>query len=214
MANLNLLAQDTTAVNSQMYQLTGEVKNSAMVATFKNMTYKDVSVSGEIKPNLSSTKYQISISGNDNVLKGDIGTRELKWTLNLDFNGIPITGEMKIPLAGESYKWNVIFLGNEISGGIKNNISHTKTTFNLQSENMLVTGEIKEKLTSVAYSLKINGKSVKGTVKTQMGKDLTYKLELDHLNKEELAMFFLIESMRIISLDLEATDKFQNGGGF
>ena len=207
---INLIAQDTIG-GSQVDRVEGQAKNGTMSITFKNMVYNDIPVSGEIKPNLSSTTYSVNISGNENVLKGIIATKELKWIIDLDFNGEKISGEMKIPLTGENYKWDVNFLGNEITGGIKLNLTHTKSTVNLQSKNMVVTGELKEKLTSVGYNLKVNGKPIKGTIKSQVDGDLTYKLELDHLNQKEIAMFYLIETMRIIALNKEATDKFQNG---
>ena len=211
---LNVSAQDTTSVQQSADTLAGEAKNYAMKIVFKNMMYKEIPISGLLKPNMSMTKYQIDISGNGLALTGIINSKELKTSFDLSFDGKPITGEMKMPLAGENYKWNVSFLNSDITGGIKLNVMHTKAAFNLKSDKYNVTGDVKDKTTSVYYNININGKSVKGKIKTQMDSDLTYKLSLDHLNEDELALFFLIESIRIIALDKESADKFQNGGGF
>jgi hypothetical protein len=211
---LNLSAQDTTSVQQSADTLAGEAKNYATKIVFKNMMYKEIPISGLLKPNMSMTKYQVDISGNGLALTGIINSKELKTSFDLSFDGQPITGEMKLPLAGENYKWNVSFLNSDITGGIKLNVMHTKATFNLKSDKYNVTGEVKDKTTSVYYNININGKSIKGKIKTQMDHDLTYKLSLDHLKEDELALFFLIESIRIIALDKESADKFQNGSGF
>ena len=211
---LALNAQDTTSVQQSADTLIGEAKNSATKIVFKNMMYKEIPISGLLKPNMSMTKYQVDISGNGLALTGIINSKELKTSFDLSFDGKPITGEMKMPLAGDNYKWNVSFLNSDVTGGIKLNITHTKAIFNLKSDKFNVTGEIKDKVNTVYYNIKINGKAVKGKIKTQIDKDLTYKLSLDHLNEDELALFFLIESIRIIALDKESADKFQNGSGF
>lgn len=210
----NLYAQDTTSVQQSTDTLTGAAKHYAMKIVFKNMMYKETPVSGLLKPNMSMTKYQVDISGNGLALTGMVNSKELKTSFDLSFDGKPITGEMKMPLAGDNYKWNVDFLNSNITGGIKLNITHTKAAFNLKSDKYNVTGEVKDKTNSVYYNIKINGKSVKGKIKTQLDHDLTYNLTLDNLNKDELALFFLIESIRIIALDKESADEFQNGNGF
>tara|TARA_R110002050_G_scaffold300786_1_gene472700 strand:+ start:38623 stop:39324 length:702 start_codon:yes stop_codon:yes gene_type:complete len=207
---LNLSAQDTTSVNQSNDSIEGKVELNAITIKFNNMVYKDIPISGVLKPNMSMTKYQVDITGKALSLNGIIHTKELKTVFELTFDGKPITGEMKIPLAGENYKWNVDFLNSSITGGIKLNLAHTKATFNLKSPKYNVTGEIKDKGVTVFYDIKINDKSVKGKIKNQINNDLTYKLSLDHLNKEEITLFFLIESVRLIALDKESADKFQN----
>lgn len=206
----NLSAQDTTSVRQTTDKLEGEVEYKAMEIVFNKMTYKDVSISGVLKPNMSMTKYQVDISSGTLSLKGLIISKELKTSFDLSFDGKPITGEMKIPLAGDNYKWNVDFLNSKITGGIKLNLSHTKATFNLNSPKYVVTGEIKDKVNTVYYELEINGKPVRGKIKNQVNNDLTYNLALDHLSEDEVALLFLIESIRIIALDKEKADKFQN----
>lgn len=203
------VAQDTSQVSIDSINLTGITKSKATAMVFESIIYNGVPVKGILKPNALGSKYHLDIEGNGKSMTGLIYTKEFKRVLDLSFQEKAITGEIKLPVAGSAHKWNVNFLNDQITGAVVYNLAETKATFDLTSKEYKVTGQIKEKVSSVTYNLKINGKSVKGVIKQAPNKQ-KYSLVLDHLNENELALFFLIESIRMIDEDIEDVEDFQN----
>lgn len=203
-------AQDTTQVGVDSVNLTGVVKSKPMYMVFENVIYNGVPVKGELKPNLAVSKYHVNIAGNGKTMSGVIYTKELKNVLEISFQDKTISGGIKNPLAGGAYKWDVHFLDAQITGNVQYNLAQTKATFELTSSAYEVTGQVKDRVTAISYNLKINGKSVKGTIKKQTPSKQQFNLVLDHLNEDEFALFFLIESMRMIKVNMEDIEDFQN----
>jgi len=210
LATLSCWAQDTTSVNSDFVELTGELNSKATSVVFENVMYDGNLVSGTIKPNISVSKYRIDISGKSQNLSGMVYIRQYKKALELSYMGKTIQGEIKNPVAGGAHKWDVVFVNETIKGAVIYNAAGTKATFELASTSYKVSGQIKRKVGVVIYDLDINGKSIKGTIKEHLMGKGSYHLVLDHLSENELALFFVIESMRIVETDLESIRDFQD----
>lgn len=204
-------SQDTNQVSSDSVNLKGTIKSKSTYLVFDHLIYNGTPIKGELKPNLLGTKYHVSFEGNHKVMEGFIYTKEYKKSVDLSFQEKNIKGDIKTALTGGTHKWEVDYLGEQLTGEVRYNVQKTKATFDLKSKGYVVTGQIKQRDLSVIYALKINGKSVKGTIKDQIPNNQKYTLVLNGLNENELALFFLIESIRVIDQDMEDNDDFQNG---
>lgn len=202
-------AQDTISVHADSVMLTGDLNSKATSIVFENVMYNGKPVAGIIKPNIAVSKYHIDISGKAQQLSGLVYIRANKRALALSYGDQTIKGEIKHPLANDTHKWDVEFLNETIQGMVTHNVVGTRATFELSSDSYKVSGQIKRKVGAVIYNLKINEKSVKGVIKENVVGKERYTLVLDHLTENELALFFVIESMRIIEEDLESIEDFQ-----
>ena len=209
---LSSWAQDTTSVYSDSVELTGKLNSKATSVVFEDVMYNGSPVSGTIKPNIAVSKYRIDISGKSQKLSGVVYIRQYKKALDLSYMGGSIKGEIKNPVVGGAHKWDVAFINETIQGAVVYNAAGTKASFDLTSASYKVSGQIRRKVGAIIYNLSVNGKSIKGTIKENLVGKGSYNLVLDHLSENELALFFVIESMRIIETDLESIKDFQNDG--
>lgn len=191
--------------------ITGIVKSKSSTINFEDFGYDQHRFSGEIKSNLSGSKYSIMLKSEAEILEGNMMDKLSNFELDLNYKDDKIEGLIKRSLSGVKDEWDINFLNKKLSGLVNHNAAYTVDTYDLTYGTVEIRGTIKRKVNTLVYDLLFDNKKVTGTMALNVTSvKHTYKLQADTLTEDEFAVLLLIESINLIKERIEDIDDFQN----
>tara|TARA_B100000809_G_C14971972_1_gene471278 strand:- start:244 stop:903 length:660 start_codon:yes stop_codon:yes gene_type:complete len=192
-------------------EINGIVKSKTSTIYFEGFGFENTLFNGEIHSNISGLKYTIHLKNEQDVLEGEVLDKLSKFSVDLNYKGKEIKGEIHKNLTGTKDTWDLQFLEHKLTGTVIYNLVGTTCTYNLSYDNIKITGEIHEKLNSIEYDLLFDTKKITGSMTTNFtGVKHTYRLEAEELSEDEFVVFLFIESIKLMNERIAEIDDFQN----
>ncbi len=192
-------------------EINGIVKSKTSTIYFEDFGFENTRFDGEIHSNISGSKYTIHLKNEQDVLEGEIIDKLSKFSVDLNYKGNEIKGEIKENLTGTKDTWDLQFLEHKLIGTVSHSLVGTTDTYNLSYNNRKITGKIHEKLNSIVYELLFDTKKISGSMAYNISTvKHTYSLQAEELTEDEFVVFLFIESIKLMNERIAEIDDFQD----
>jgi hypothetical protein len=190
--------------------INGIVKSKTSTIYFEDFGFENTRFDGKIHSNLSGSKYTIHLKNEQDILEGEIIDKHSKFSVDLNYKGNKIKGEIKRSTNHKKDEWGLQFFEHNLSGTVVHNAMKTVDTYDLSYDNRKITGTIRKKMNTLVYDLLLDKKKVTGSMSLNVTTvKHTYSLKAEELTEDEFVVLLFIESIKLMNERIADIDDFQ-----
>jgi hypothetical protein len=196
--------------NTAAQEITGTVRSKSSTIYFEDFGTETIRFNGEIRSNLSGSKYTVRLKNGKNELEGEITDKLSKINVNLSYKGKKIEGEIKRSTNNTKDQWDIEFLGHSLEGIVVYNAMGTASTYDFKYDANTVSGKIHKNLNTLVYDLALSEKKVSGKMSYNVSAvKHTYSLSAEDLSEDDIVLLLFMESNKLINEHIADIDDFQ-----
>lgn len=197
--------------NLSAQTISGIVLAKSPTIKFEDVGSENQKVNGEIKSNITGSKYTLSLTVGGQKVTGEIKDKLSKFLMEVKVGDHQITGEIDRAPNHTLDTWDVDFMGEKITGKVQHNMMNSKNSYELQYEKQPISGNIKDHLNGLNYELNFLGNPITGEMTYNVTTvKHTYNLTTSTLSEEEFILWWFIESIKLLHEHVDEVDEFQN----